>query len=52
MKWLVLLLLVGCESRYRYPCQDPANQSAPACQHPACEADGTCADYLVKHERP
>jgi hypothetical protein len=28
MRWLILFVLltvVGCEDRFRYPCQDPAN---------------------------
>jgi hypothetical protein len=51
MKTLILLgllALAGCEDRYRYPCQDPSNYSTPACQPPACEADGTCTKYLLK----
>ena len=42
-----VLAVVGCEDRYRYPCQDPKNHKNPECQHPACEADGTCTDYLL-----
>jgi len=46
-----LLALAGCEDRYRYPCQDPANFSSPSCQPPACEADGTCTKYLLKDQQ-
>ena len=43
---LTALLLVGCEDRYRYPCQDPENKDNPECNRPACEADGMCYDKL------
>lgn len=51
MKKIALLLalsftLVGCEDRYRYPCQDPENKDNPECNRPACEADGFCYDQL------
>lgn len=51
MKKIVFLLalsftLVGCEERYRYPCQDPANKDNPECNRPACETDGFCYDQL------
>ena len=42
----IALLLVGCEDRYRYPCQDPENKDNPECNRPACEADGFCYDKL------
>lgn len=38
--------LVGCEDRYRYPCQDPANKDNPECSRPQCETDGFCYDQL------
>ncbi len=40
--------IAGCSDQYRYPCQDPANQNSKECKPPACEADGTCTDYLVE----
>lgn len=51
MKKIAFLLalsftLVGCEERYRYPCQDPENKDNPECNRPACEADGFCYDDL------
>jgi hypothetical protein len=45
---LVLVIISGCSDAYRYPCQDPANQSKPECTPPECVADGTCTDYLVE----
>lgn len=52
MKNLVLILLalislMGCEDRYRYYCQDPANFSAKRCQRPDCLFTQDCPDYLV-----
>ena len=53
MKTLILisvLALFGCQDRYRYECQDPANHNKTQCQPPACEASGTCTKYLVQGE--
>ena len=44
---LLPLLLVSCDDRYRYPCQDPDNFGKPECTPPACEADGTCTEFLI-----
>jgi hypothetical protein len=43
-------LLVGCEDRFRYPCQDPTNWSKDECKPPICTATGTCPEMLVKPE--
>jgi hypothetical protein len=45
-----LLTLAGCQDRYRYACQDPANWNKVHCNPPACEADGTCTKYLLKEQ--
>jgi len=52
MRNLVLILLaltslMGCEDRYRYYCQDPANWSTKRCQRPDCLFTQDCPDYLV-----
>lgn len=48
MRWLLLvLLLVGCEDRYRYPCQNPDNFYKPECQKPRCQFTQMCPEYLV-----
>lgn len=44
---LLLLLLVGCQDRYRYPCQNPDNFGLPECQKPKCLFTQTCPEYLV-----
>jgi len=44
---VLLLLLAGCEDRYRYHCQDPANWSQKRCQRPDCLFTQDCPDYLV-----
>ena len=44
---LSLLLLVGCDDRYRYPCQNPANFYKPECQKPQCLFTQVCPEYLV-----
>lgn len=52
MKNLVLillssLLLVACEDRYRYTCQNPDAFNSPECQKPRCQFTQTCPEYLV-----
>jgi len=44
---LVLLLLAGCEDRYRYACQNPDNFALAECQKPRCLFTQTCPEYLV-----
>ena len=44
---ILLVLLCGCEDRYRYYCQDPNNFSAAKCQKPLCEFNQDCPEYLV-----
>lgn len=45
--WWILLLLVGCEDRYRYECQNPDNFYKPQCQKPKCQFTQMCPEYLV-----
>jgi hypothetical protein len=44
---LAMLALVGCEDRYRYPCQNPDNFHKPDCQKPKCLFTQQCPEYLV-----
>ena len=44
---LPLLVIAGCDSSYRYPCQDPANWGKLECNNEVCEADGTCTKHTV-----
>lgn len=44
---VLLFLLAGCEERYRYHCQDPANWPQERCQRPKCLFTQDCPDYLV-----
>jgi len=44
---LLLLLLTGCEDRYRYKCQNPDNFHALECQKPKCLFTQQCPEYLV-----
>jgi hypothetical protein len=55
-KWALLVLplfivLSGCDSRYRYPCQDPDNWDQQMCKKPWCSADGTCPEDLQHYEK-
>ena len=43
-----VLLISGCSDQYRYPCQDPANQTSKECNPPICEADEVCVEYLLE----
>lgn len=47
---IALVLLAGCEDRYRYPCQNPATWQQPECQRPVCAVNGVCPDQLTKPE--
>lgn len=40
---LPLIFLAGCEFRYRYECQDPANWGKESCNNDVCKAEGDCA---------
>jgi len=44
---IVLFVMVGCEDRYRYVCQDPDKFNLPECQKPRCLFTQTCPEYLV-----
>jgi hypothetical protein len=48
---LLIPVLLACEDRFRYECQDPVNFNRPQCNPPACEADGTCTRYLINGEK-
>ena len=43
----IIFLLVGCEDRYRYICQNPDNFDLKECQKPRCMFTQTCPEYLV-----
>lgn len=45
----LLLLLVGCEERHRYPCQNPDNWNENYCKKPTCSANGTCPEDLTHY---
>ena len=45
------VFLVGCEERYRYPCQDPDNWEKKECKVPYCSANGTCPEDLTVYEK-
>jgi len=48
---ILLVLLTGCEDRFRYKCQDPQNWSSAECKPPICTATGTCTEQLIKPEQ-
>jgi len=43
---VALIMLGGCDERYRYPCQDPRNWDQSYCKKPFCSANGTCPENL------
>lgn len=45
------LLLLGCEERYRYPCQNPYNWDEEFCKKPYCSGNGTCPEDLSHYEK-
>lgn len=44
---LPIIMLVGCEGHYRYPCQDPANWGKLECNNETCKAEGTCTSDVL-----
>jgi hypothetical protein len=48
---ILLVLLTGCEDRFRYPCQNPENWELDECKPPICTASGTCPEQLVTIEK-
>ena len=44
---IAALLLVGCDEKYRYPCQNPDNFAKAECQKPKCLFTQMCPEYLV-----
>jgi hypothetical protein len=44
---MCVILLAGCEDRYRYICQNPDKFDLPECQKPRCLFTQTCPEYLV-----
>ena len=44
---LTIIILAGCEDRYRYTCQNPDKFDLPECQKPRCLFTQTCPEYLV-----
>ena len=48
---ILLVLLTGCEDRFRYAFQDPKNWQNAECKPPICNATGTCPEMLVKPEQ-
>ena len=43
----ILVVMAGCQDRYRYKCQDPKHFQDSECQRPKCLFTQTCPDYLV-----
>jgi hypothetical protein len=43
----VAFLLAGCNSQYRYPCQDPANWGNKECNNEVCKAEGECTSDVL-----
>jgi hypothetical protein len=43
---LPVLMLVGCEQKFRYPCQDPDKWNSASCQKPLCEVNRDCPENI------
>lgn len=44
---VALVAFTGCQDRYRYDCQDPANWQDELCKKPRCIAMGYCTEWLI-----
>jgi hypothetical protein len=47
---LPVAIAAGCQERYRYPCQDPANWEKDICKKPMCEVHRNCPDLIFKED--
>ena len=47
---IAAFITAGCQYKYRYACQDPANWEKAECKRPVCEVDGTCPDQLLQKQ--
>lgn len=47
---ILTLLLVSCENRYRYACQNPDNWDQDYCKKPRCEVSRECPEHIFKGE--
>jgi hypothetical protein len=45
-----IFIAAGCEQKFRYPCQDPANWEKESCKKPLCEVNRDCPEYIFKSE--
>ena len=45
---LGLVILSGCDVRYRYPCQNPDNWDKDFCKKPTCEVSRDCPEHIFK----
>lgn len=48
---LPVLIVAGCEDRYRYACQDPKNWDKPVCEKPYCEIHRSCPEHILSKEQ-
>lgn len=46
-----VLIVAGCEERFRYPCQDPENWDKAICKMPVCDVTRTCPEHIFKGQR-
>jgi hypothetical protein len=46
---LPIFIAAGCEQKFRYPCQNPANWEEEGCKKPLCEVNRDCPEYIFKN---
>ena len=49
--FLPILIVAGCDERFRYPCQNPDNWDKASCKMPACDVTRTCPEHIFKGQR-
>jgi hypothetical protein len=49
--FLPILIISGCDDRFRYPCQNPDNWDKTICQLPTCDVTRTCPQHIFKGQR-
>jgi hypothetical protein len=48
--FIPIIIAAGCQERYRYPCQDPANWEKAECKKPLCEVHRQCPELIFKED--
>jgi len=49
--FLPILIVSGCDDRFRYPCQNPDNWDKAFCKLPVCDVTRSYPEHIFKGQR-